>query len=127
MEFLSFFFALGLGFGIAFWIAASLLNESNNFGDSHADPSSYMSEIEMVNDSGAFDKYPQSSSLPRLGQKRSPVPLAPKGKELIEKSKGFPIKKELPVTKEQSPTGTVPQKTTPNPDATGSSFPRSFR
>ena len=39
--FLSFIFALGLGFGISCWIYGTLLNKSNNLGDSKGDRREY--------------------------------------------------------------------------------------
>ena len=50
IEFLAFIFAGGFGFGLAFWIASTVLNHSNNYGDYHADASYYSASVHFTSD-----------------------------------------------------------------------------
>ena len=41
IDIMSFLFAIGLGFGLSCWIFGTILDKSNNIGDSHGDKNEY--------------------------------------------------------------------------------------
>ena len=130
VDFLAFIFACGLGFGVAFWIAASILNKSNNFGDSHADTSYYSAGANITCRDRLTSVAAREGYVNTSGFKKPTIPLAPRGLKPVEK----PVKARVGLTDETvngtkvqeaaapSETPVKPQSPKKNP----SSFPRSF-
>ena len=52
----SFLFAIGVGFGLSFWIFGTLLDKSNNIGDSKGAKYEYNTEIEITSRSDKMTK-----------------------------------------------------------------------
>ena len=84
IEFIAFIFASAFGFGLAFWIASTVLNNSNNYGDYHADAEHYSARVHFTADETlkSGDKRERYSGL--SGYKKSTFSLAPKGKGLVQ-------------------------------------------
>lgn len=131
IEFLAFIFACAFGFGLAFWIASTVLNRSNNYGDYHADASYYSARVNFTSDERLKNS---SVGQTYIGSGRFQKPtaaLAPKGKELIQKPKPSKVQpsgqdtvpSESPIPKEQIPAA-APASTPKGRDP--SAFPRSF-
>ena len=126
IEFFAFIFAGGFGFGLAFWIAATVLNNSNNYGDYHADASYYSARVHFTGEREGRDSY-----IPLGKSQNTSLPPAPKGRELVQKPSASRV--------HQSGQSEVPS-TTPVPNAQipaaapasapkrrdPSAFPRSF-
>ena len=131
IEFLAFIFACAFGFGLAFWIASTVLNRSNNYGDYHADASYYSARVNFTSDERLKNS---SVGQTYIGSGRFQKPtaaLAPKGKELIQKptaSRVHPsdqdaVSSNTPLPKAQTPSSAPasdPKRRDP------SAFPRSF-
>ena len=83
IEFFAFIFAGAFGFGLAFWIAATVLNNSNNYGDYHADASYYSASVHFTSDEKLKNSNSRGSYVGMGVFKKPTAPLAPKGKELI--------------------------------------------
>lgn len=131
IEFLAFIFACAFGFGLAFWIAATALDNSNNFGDYHADASHYSASVNFTSDENLTSKAGREGYVGEGAFKKPSVPLAPKGKELIQKPVAPRVKNPVqsaapapaPAPKAQIPKAapaSVPEGKDP------SAFPRSF-
>lgn len=45
---ISFLFAIGVGFGLSFWICGSILEKSNNIGDSKGDRADYQAYVNFT-------------------------------------------------------------------------------
>ena len=56
IDFISFLFAIGVGFGLSFWIFGTLLDKSNNIGDSKGAKYEYNTEIEITSRSDKMTK-----------------------------------------------------------------------
>lgn len=56
VEFISFLFAIGVGFGLSCWIFGTLLDKSNNIGDSKGAKYEYNTEIEITSRSDKMTK-----------------------------------------------------------------------
>lgn len=56
VEFFSFLFAIGVGFGLSCWIFGTLLDKSNNIGDSKGAKYEYNTEIEITSRSDKMTK-----------------------------------------------------------------------
>ena len=130
VEFFAFIFACGLGFGVAFWIAASTLNKSNNIGDSYADTTYYSSGANITHkdrltSQAAIDAYANTS-----GFKKSTLPLAPRGLKPVEKTvkrRGGQTEGTTDETQVQEAAATVEKKVKPqSPKRDPSAFPRPF-
>ena len=85
IEFFAFIFAGAFGFGLAFWIASTVLNHSNNYGDYHADASYYSASVHFTSDEKLKNSNSRGSYVGMGVFKKPTAPLAPKGKELIQK------------------------------------------
>ena len=55
-EFFAGLFALGFGFGLAFWICGNMLNKSNNIGDSRGDLKTYNGEVKFTSTCNRMEK-----------------------------------------------------------------------
>ena len=56
LNFVSFLFAIGVGFGLSFWLFGTLLDKSNNIGDSKGAKYEYNTEIEITSRSDKMTK-----------------------------------------------------------------------
>ena len=54
--FFSCLLALGFGFGLAFWICGSMLDRSNNIGDSRGDGATYNAETTFTSRNNRMDR-----------------------------------------------------------------------
>ena len=120
MDIFAFIFAAGLGFGVAFWIASTLLNNSNNIGDYHADPKHYSASVHFT------EKLEISARTARegcIGFRKSTLPLAPRGSALVEKPKKITGSQETEPTPD-TVSKPEPQKIPPRKNSSG--FPRPF-
>ncbi len=54
--FFSCLLALGFGFGLAFWICGSMLDKSNNIGDSRGDSATYNAETVFTSKCNRMDR-----------------------------------------------------------------------
>lgn len=131
IEFIAFIFASAFGFGLAFWIASTVLNNSNNYGDYHADAEHYSARVHFTADETlkSGDKRERYSGL--SGYKKSTFSLAPKGKGLVQKATVSQVQQSgqnetpsnSPAPKPQTPadaSASAPKRRDP------SAFPRSF-
>ena len=89
INFLAAIFGAGLGFGLAFFIAATVLNKNNNLGDSHGESYLYSGGVSF---SDKDDKLGTSDKLMNgyiaLHQPQRPsYPTAPYGKNQVERPK----------------------------------------
>jgi hypothetical protein len=131
IESLAFIFACAFGFALAFWIAATLLNNSNNYGDYHADASRYSASVHFTSDERLKNSNSRGSYVGMGVFKKPTAALAPKGKELIQKptaSRVHPSDQDAassntPLPKAQTPSS-APASTPKGRDP--SAFPRSF-
>ena len=85
IDFFAFLFACAFGFGLAFWIAATVLNNSNNFGDYHAEASHYSASVNITNEEKLKSQVGRESYVGESHFTKPTIPSAPKGKELIQK------------------------------------------
>ena len=72
INFLAALFGAGLGFGLAFFIAATILNKNNNIGDSVGSASLYTGGVVMTDKDNAM---------------KPDYPTVPTGKGLVERSR----------------------------------------
>ena len=56
LDFVSFLFAIGVGFGLSFWIFGTLLDKSNNIGDSKGAKYEYDTEINITSRTDKMSK-----------------------------------------------------------------------
>ena len=56
LDFVSFLFAIGVGFGLSFWIFGTLLDKSNNIGDSKGAQYEYDTEINITSRTDKMSK-----------------------------------------------------------------------
>jgi len=56
LDFVSFLFAIGVGFGLSFWIFGTLLDKSNNIGDSKGAQYEYDTEIQITSRTDKMSK-----------------------------------------------------------------------
>ncbi|MBO4928779.1 MAG: hypothetical protein J5379_11115 [Clostridiales bacterium] len=89
VNFLAVIFGVPFGFGVAFWAAATLLNHSNSLGDSHGAASLYTSGVTYTDksDKMKFGEVARKEYIAYHTPKRAAYPIAPKGKEHVERSK----------------------------------------
>ena len=126
IEFLAFIFACAFGFGLALWIAGTILYNSNNFGDYHADASHYSSGVNFTSNENLKSSEGRESYVAQSQFKKPTLPLAPKGRELIKKASVSRV--------HHSAKAAVPEKTSDSKAVsesaprrkTSSDFPRSF-
>ena len=124
VEFLAFIFAAGLGFGVAFWIAATLLNNSNNIGDYHAEANHYSAHVDFSVDNVISGRSARDGSSGVRFTKPS-TPAAPRGTKKIEK----PVNIRPGENKDSEDSSTDDSKETPQikPPRKGSpGFPKPF-
>lgn len=87
MDFFAFIFGTGLGFGLALYIAASLLNKNNNLGDSKGQANLYSSGVTFTDKTdrmGVTEKKRQEY-VDQHSPKVPAYPTAPRGKQQVEK------------------------------------------
>ena len=86
---LSAIFALGLGFGVAFWGGASLLNKSNNIGDSRGQSKDYTPGVKFSNIDDKLDsaEIHQGKYVQNHWPKKPEYPTAPRGKDMVKPPK----------------------------------------
>ncbi len=91
-DFLSFMFAIGVGFGTAFWVFGTLLDKSNNFGDSRGNKYEYHAFVKFTtrrdkmsnSEKNSFSMFAQNIDNSRTG---------PKGSELVRRLTPEELKK----------------------------------
>ncbi|MCR5057974.1 MAG: hypothetical protein K6A81_05090 [Clostridiales bacterium] len=126
IEFFAFIFAGAFGFGLAFWIAATVLNNSNNYGDYHAEASYYSARVHFTSEKEGKDCY-----IPLGKSQKTSLSPAPKGRELVQKPSASRVhqsgQSEVPLTTPvpnaqipASAPASAPKRRDP------SAFPRSF-
>lgn len=101
MDVLAFIFALGLGFGTACWACGTLLDKSNNIGDSVGSKDIYGVHVnftcERRLDKKETGTFCLSHSKPIEGEN-----LAPKGSELVHRLSKEELKKYKSMTAEEA-------------------------
>lgn len=101
MDVLSFIFALGLGFGIACWACGTLLDKSNNIGDSTGTKDTYGVHVHFTcerrlgnNETGTFCA---SHAKPIEGENN-----APRGSELVHRLSEEELERYKPTAAEEA-------------------------
>ncbi len=89
INFLAFIFAAALGFGLAFWIAATILNKNNNIGDSRGESRLYSSGVSFtdISDKMSRKEDVMHNYIDHFRPKKASYPTAPRGRDLVEKPK----------------------------------------
>lgn len=124
IAFMSLLFAGALGFGLALFIMATKLDESNNFGDS--DGFSFNVRITDADNKVSRSEESRAGYLLFHAPKKPTVPIVPRSDDLVRKSKAFHKVEILDKETEQK---TKPAAGSSNPrrrvtSAAGSSNPR---
>lgn len=122
MEFIyliSFLFASGLGFGLSFWIYGTLLDKSNNIGDSKGERSDYDAYANFSVRKDRMSRTEKESFSAQFAQRIDNVP-GPQGNELVRRMSKEEIEnyKKAPV---KAPSGSNVY--TPGAAATASASP----
>ena len=87
IAFMSLLFAGALGFGLALFIMATKLDESNNFGDS--DGFSFNVRITDADNKVSRSEESRAGYLSYHAPKKPTVPIVPRSDDLVRKSKAF--------------------------------------
>ena len=82
-------FGVPFGFGLAFWVGATLLNKSNSFGDSHGAASLYSSGVTFTDkeDKMKVSEVARQEYIDHHIPKKAAYKVAPRGLDLIERPK----------------------------------------
>ncbi len=101
MDVVAFIFALGLGFGIACWACGTLLDKSNNIGDSVGTKDIYGVHVRFTCERRLNNKergtFCSSHDKPIEGENN-----APKGSELVHRLSDEELKKYKPTAAEEA-------------------------
>jgi hypothetical protein len=87
INFLAALFGAGLGFGLAFFIAATILNKNNNIGDSVGSASLYTGGVVMTDKDNAMKLNDKNLYIVSHKPKKPDYPTVPTGKGLVERSR----------------------------------------
>ncbi|MBO4495080.1 MAG: hypothetical protein J5752_04415 [Clostridiales bacterium] len=89
INFLAAIFGAGLGFGLAFFIAATILNKNNNLGDSHGEDYLYSGGVSFTDrDDKLKTNDKQTTEYLAMHQpQKAAYPTAPYGKALVQRPK----------------------------------------
>ncbi|MBR4948445.1 MAG: hypothetical protein IKZ29_07805 [Clostridiales bacterium] len=85
IELLSFLFASGVGFGLACWIFGTLLDKSNNIGDSHGSMADYRAYVSFTARKDRLNKEEKASFCSRYAQRIDDPSTEPKGSERVRR------------------------------------------
>ena len=85
IDFMSLLFALGLGFGLSCWIFGTILDKSNNIGDSRGDKNQYGAYIVYTDKKDRLSKDDRQSYVYRNAIKIDEPGSAPAGSEKVRR------------------------------------------
>ena len=85
LYFIAILFAAAAGFGLACWIAGTLLNKSNNIGDSHGDRSQYGALVSFSVKKDRLSKSERDSFSATYVERIDNTASSPSGTEMVRR------------------------------------------
>lgn len=85
VDLMSFLFATGVGFGLAFWVMGTLLDKSNNIGDSRGDSKEYNAYIHFTARKDKMSNSEKDSFCNMYAERIDNSSAAPHGTELVRR------------------------------------------
>ena len=85
VNFLAFLFALGVGFGLSFWIFGTLLDKSNNIGDSRGKSIDYNAYVHFTASKDRMSNAERDSFCNTYCKPLEEIGSAPKGTERVRR------------------------------------------
>lgn len=85
VNFLAFLFALGVGFGLSFWIFGTLLDKSNNIGDSRGKSIDYNAYVHFTASKDRMSNAERDSFCNTYYKPLEEIGSAPKGTERVRR------------------------------------------
>ena len=101
IDFISFLFAIGVGFGLSFFIYGTLLDKSNNIGDSKGDKNAYSAHVNFTMKKDRLSGSEKNSFSTAYSKRIDNLVASPNGSELVRRLSD----KELERFNQASPQG----------------------
>ena len=117
---ISFLFAIGVGFGLSFWICGSILEKSNNIGDSKGDRADYQAYVNFTSREDRISNSERQTYSSKHSQPIEGATQGPSGSERVRRLSDEEIantmqlpKKKLKLRLRRPYQGPLPDSTTP--------------